>query len=88
MQRHSRPLQADGEYLAALSRLTGRLSAWIEAAWAGGELRPTLPTEVVLLSLYARTCDPAIEYLRLSGTLDDDAIVEAMLSVFFDGVAV
>ncbi|MFP5430810.1 MAG: hypothetical protein ACLGHE_07485 [Gammaproteobacteria bacterium] len=88
MQRHSRPLQADGEYLAALTRLTGRLSAWIEAARAGGELRPTLPTEVVLLSLYARTCDPAIDYLRLSGTLDDDAIVEAMLSVFFDGVAV
>lgn len=81
-------LLADVDYLAALARLTGRLSEWIEAARARGELRPTLPTEVVLLSLYARTCDPAIEYLRLSGTLDDDAIVEAMLSLFFDGVAV
>lgn len=80
-------LLADGEYLTALTRLTGRLSAWIEAARARGEVRPTLPTEVVLLSLYARTCDPAIEYLRLSGTMDDNAIVEAMLSVFFDGVA-
>lgn len=80
-------LLADADYLAALTRLSGQLSGWIEAARARGELRPGLPTEVVLLSLYARTCDPAIDYLRLSGTLDDAAIVEAMLALFFDGVA-
>lgn len=80
-------LLADADYLGALARLTGQLSAWIEAARARGELRPELPTEVVLLSLYARTCDPAIDYLRQSGTLDDEAIVEMMLAVFFDGVA-
>lgn len=80
-------LLSDMTYLGSVARLNERVDAIIVAAQADGSISPTLPREVVLLSLYSRTCDPAVDYLRLFGTLSDAAIVDSMVAVCFTGLA-
>jgi|DewCreStandDraft_4_1066084.scaffolds.fasta_scaffold32800_2 AcrR family transcriptional regulator len=80
-------LMQHGEYVSRLLRVSEALGAWIEQAQARGELAPELPVEVVLYTLYARTCDPVTEYLKASGNYDDERIVELMLTVTFEGLA-
>jgi TetR/AcrR family transcriptional regulator of autoinduction and epiphytic fitness len=63
-----------------------RLGAWIEAAQAAGALNPKLPPIAVLYTLYARGCDPVLEFLRGGGQHTDDEIVDLVLSTCFDGL--
>ncbi len=79
-------LTQDEAYVALVSELTGRLGLWVQFGKALGKLRSDLPDEVILLSFYARTCDPTIDFLKKSGSLDDEAIVQSLLTVFFDGI--
>jgi AcrR family transcriptional regulator len=73
-------------YVPRVLKLNNALESIVAAGKQRGELRTDLPNNVILFSFYARTCDPAVEYLRLYGKLDDDAIVSHMLSVCFDGL--
>jgi AcrR family transcriptional regulator len=73
-------------YVSRVLKLNNALESIVVAGKQRGELRTDLPNNVILFSFYARTCDPAVEYLRLYGKLDDDAIVSHMLSVCFDGL--
>jgi len=73
-------------YVPRVLKLNNALESIVAAGKQRGELRTDLPNNVILFSFYARTCDPAVEYLRLYGKLDDDAIVAHMLSVCFDGL--
>lgn len=79
-------LMHDAAYVALVTELSARLGMWVQLGKALGKLRTELPDEVILLSLYARTCDPALDFLKKSGTLDDEAIVQAMLDGFFNGI--
>jgi AcrR family transcriptional regulator len=74
-------------YLARISTLNGELKDAIHAAQKESLLRTDLPDDVILFSFYARTCDPAVEFLRIYSKMADDAIVEHMLSVCFDGIS-
>lgn len=80
-------LSNDPDYSAAVVQLSGRLMIWIHMGKAFGLIRPDLPDEVVLLSLYARSCDPTVDFLKESGSMSDDQIVAAMLTIYFDGIA-
>ncbi|MCX9155321.1 TetR/AcrR family transcriptional regulator [Niveibacterium sp. 24ML] len=80
-------LSNDPDYSAAVVQLSGRLMIWIHMGKAFGLIRPDLPDEVVLLSLYARSCDPTVDFLKESGSLSDDQIVASMLTIYFDGIA-
>ena len=73
-------------YVAAVIKLNSQLKKRVQAAKKAGQLRSDLPDDVVLFSYYARTCDPAVEYLRLYTKMDDEAIVAHMLSVCFEGL--
>ena len=73
-------------YVAAVIQLNSQLKKRVQAAKKAGQLRSDLPDDVVLFSYYARTCDPAVEYLRLYTKMDDEAIVAHMLSVCFEGL--
>jgi AcrR family transcriptional regulator len=75
------------EYVAKVLLLNTELEAIVQQGKKIGELRNDLPDEVILFSFYARSCDPAIDYLKLYSTLDDDAIIKHMLSVAFSGIA-
>lgn len=80
-------LMSDQAYLQRVGRLNELVDAVIEQAQKDGSISSALPREVVLLSLYSRTCDPAVDYLRLFGTMSDEKIVEAMVAVCFAGLA-
>ena len=73
-------------YVAAVIKLNSQPKKRVQAAKKAGQLRSDLPDDVVLFSYYARTCDPAVEYLRLYTKMDDEAIVAHMLSVCFEGL--
>ena len=74
-------------YVVKVMTLNGMLSDIVERAKKIGELRNDLPDDVILFSFYARSCDPAVEYLKLYSKLDNDAIIEHMISGCFDGLA-
>ena len=73
-------------YVDALMEISDCLGRWIEAAQASGALNPRLPPIVVLYTLYARGCDPVLEFLRAGGQHSDDEIIELVLSTCFDGL--
>lgn len=74
-------------YVTRALKLHRRLDAVVSDAKRRGELREELPNDVILYTYYARTCDPAVEYLRLYGKYSDDAIVSHMLAACFGGIA-
>ncbi|QWC91267.1 TetR/AcrR family transcriptional regulator [Cupriavidus metallidurans] len=72
-------------YVTRVLKLNKQIEGLVEEARRTGELNPELPTDVILFSYYARSCDPAVEYLQLYSKMTPDEIVEAMLKVCFDG---
>jgi len=73
-------------YVTRVLKLNKKLEGLVSAAKKGGALNAALPDDVILFSYYARTCDPAVDYLKLYSKLDTDAIVEHMLKVCFEGL--
>jgi len=79
-------LTANKEYLDGLIEVSDRLGAWIEAAQAQGAINAQLPPIAVLYTLYARACDPVLEFLKMGGQHTDEQIVDLVLSTCFDGL--
>ena len=79
-------LIANADYMDGLMEVSDTLGAWIEAAQTAGTLNPKLPAIAVLYTLYARACDPVLEFLKMGGQHDDAQIVEIVLSTYFDGL--
>lgn len=74
-------------YLAALAQVTEKLGEWIQGAQGNGSLTSRVPAEVILLTIYARSCDPVADFLQIGGAFTDDEIVEHLISTTFDGIA-
>ena len=79
-------LMANKDYMDGLIELSDTLGAWIEAAQVAGTLNPKLPAIAVLYTLFARACDPVLEFLKMGGQHDDAQIVELVLSTCFEGL--
>jgi len=79
-------LVANREYMDGLIEVSDRLGAWIEAAQADGSISRRLPAIAVLYTLYARACDPVLEFLQMGGQHTDEEIIELVLSTCFDGL--
>ena len=79
-------LTASKEYVDSLVDISDTLGGWIEAAQAAGAINPRLPPIAVLYTMYARGCDPVLEFLRGGGQHSDDEIVELVLGTCFDGL--
>jgi TetR/AcrR family transcriptional regulator of autoinduction and epiphytic fitness len=79
-------LMADAAYMDGLIDVSDRLGAWIEAAQAQGLLNPALPAIAVLYTLYARACDPVLEFLRIGGQHDDAQIIDMVMASCFEGL--
>ncbi|CAG9166651.1 TetR/AcrR family transcriptional regulator [Cupriavidus pampae] len=75
-------------YVTRVLKLNGILKGLVATAKKAGALDASLPDDVILFSYYSRTCDPAVEYLRIYAKLDDEAIVSHMLDVCFGGIGV
>lgn len=74
------------DYMEGLMDVSDRLGAWIEAAQAQGTLNPKLPAIAVLYTLYARACDPVLEFLKIGGQHSNEQIIEMVLATCFDGL--
>lgn len=79
-------LIANRDYMNALIDISDRLGVWIEEAQAQGSINPQLPAIAILYTLYARACDPVLEFLQMGGQHTDAQIVDLVLSTCFDGL--
>ena len=73
-------------YMDGLMDVSERLGGWIEAAQAEASLNPALPSIAVLYTLFARACDPVLEFLKMSDGFDDDTIIALVMGTCFDGL--
>lgn len=79
-------LMANKVYLELLLQVSERLGAWIQQAQADGEIDPALPPEVVLLTVYARGCDPVPAFLKSSGNFSDEQITDWVMTICLRGL--
>jgi AcrR family transcriptional regulator len=79
-------LLTDEAYLTALFTLNATLSALVEQAKSDGALSPDLPTDFIVTAIYARSCDPTLDYMQRGNSYSGEEIVEHMVSAFFQGV--
>ncbi|RZL61172.1 MAG: TetR/AcrR family transcriptional regulator [Variovorax sp.] len=80
-------LMANRDYIDRLVTVSDTLGGWIVAAQKDGSLSARLPAIAILYTLYARACDPVLEFLKGSGQYSDAQIVEMVLATCFDGLA-
>lgn len=80
-------LMASRDYIDSLVQISDILNTWIEAGRRDGVLNTALPPMAVLYTLYARACDPVVEFLRAGGQHGDAEIVELVISTCFDGLS-
>jgi TetR/AcrR family transcriptional regulator, regulator of autoinduction and epiphytic fitness len=79
-------LMGNKDYMDGLMDVSDRLGAWIEAAQTSGAINTKLPAIAVLYTLYARACDPVLEFLKMGGLFNDSDIIALVLSTCFDGL--
>lgn len=80
-------LTRNPRYLMQVFTLNTELQGLVNQAKEQGEIRADLPTDVILYAYYARTCDPAVDYMKEYGQYSDSDIVRFMRSLIFEGVA-
>lgn len=73
------------KYIMRVLKLNGYIEKLVKEAQKNGDLNANLPTDVILFSYYARTCDPTVEYLQKFSKMSDEDIVQHMLQVSFQG---
>jgi hypothetical protein len=69
-----------------LIEVSDKLGGWIEAAQAQGSLNLKLPAIAVLYTLYARACDPVLEFLKMSELHSDEEIIDMVMCTCFEGL--
>lgn len=79
-------LMASKPYMDGLLEVSEVLGGWIEQAQAQGQINPDLPAIAVLYTLFARACDPVLEFLKLGGQYSDAQITDMVLATCFDGL--
>lgn len=80
-------LLSNSEYIDLLMTLSDDVGALIARAREDGDLDPALDDSVVLYTIYARSCDPTLDFLKSGGVLTDDEIVQQMLVTTMRGLA-
>ena len=80
-------LMTDEIYLAALFTLNAALSSLVDQAKAEGALSSELPTDYIVTTIYARSCDPTLDYMKRGNSYSGEEIVRHMLHAFFNGIA-
>jgi AcrR family transcriptional regulator len=81
-----RALLMNLDYLSHAMKVNKRFYALVDEAQQAGDLRNDISKEVVVYSIYARSCDPTLEFLQRDGKLKNEEIVEAMVKTFFTGM--
>ena len=80
-------LMANQDYMDGLMDVSDALGGWIEAAQAQGHINPALPAVAVLYTLFARACDPVLEFLKMGQQHSDAQILDMVMSTCFNGLS-
>ena len=81
-------VQAHQDCLSEWRLVSRWLEQWVLEAQQQGAIDADLPQRVVLCTLYARACDPAVGFLQSTGDYSDAQIVDWVLQTCFDGLSV
>lgn len=79
-------LMASRGYMDGLMEVSDALGGWIEEAQAQGQINKALPAVAVLYTLFARACDPVLEFLKVGEQHTDEQILDLVMSTCFDGL--
>ncbi|MFZ4742761.1 MAG: TetR/AcrR family transcriptional regulator [Limnohabitans sp.] len=79
-------LMASRPYMDALMQVSEILGTWVVKAQAEGQVNPNLPPVAVLYTLYARACDPVLEFLKMSQLHTDEEIMDIVMATCFEGL--
>jgi TetR/AcrR family transcriptional regulator of autoinduction and epiphytic fitness len=79
-------LMASKDYMDGLMEVSDALGGWIEEAQALGQINKALPAVAVLYTLFARACDPVLEFLKMGEQHTDEQILDLVMSTCFDGL--
>ena len=79
-------LMASRPYMDGLMNVSDLLGSWILQAQKEGDIHPALPPIAVLYTLYARACDPVVEFLKMSELHSDEEIIDMVMSTCFEGL--
>jgi hypothetical protein len=79
-------LMASRPYMDGLMKVSDVLGGWIVKAQQDGFINASLPPLAVLYTLYARACDPVVEFLKMSELHTDEQIIEIIMTTCFAGV--
>jgi AcrR family transcriptional regulator len=79
-------LMANRDYMDGLMEVSDVLGGWIESAQAQGALNRQIPAIALLYTVYARACDPVLEFLKMGGLHDDAQIIDLVMATCFDGL--
>jgi hypothetical protein len=74
------------DYMDGLMEVSDALGGWIEAAQAKGQINTSLPAVAVLYTLFARACDPVLEFLKMGEQYTQDQILDMVMGTCFDGL--
>ncbi len=74
------------DYMDGLMEVSDALGSWIEAAQAQGAINSSIPAIAILYTVYARACDPVLEFLKMGGQHDDAQIIDLVMSTCFEGL--
>ena len=79
-------LMGNRDYMDGLMEVSDALGSWIEAAQAQGAINAQIPAIAILYTVYARACDPVLEFLKMGGQHSDAQIIELVMCTCFDGL--
>ena len=79
-------LMTSRPYMDGLMKVSDLLGGWIVQAQKDGAINPALPPIAVLYTLFARACDPVVEFLKMSELHTDEEIVEMVMTTCFAGL--
>ncbi|HYW55582.1 MAG TPA: helix-turn-helix domain-containing protein [Polaromonas sp.] len=79
-------LMGNKAYLDGLMQVSDQLGEWIEQAQKEGALNPATPPLLVLYTLYARACDPVLEFLKAGEQHSDEEMIELIVGTCFNGL--
>ena len=79
-------LMASRPYMDGLMCVSDLLGSWIVQAQKEGYINPALPPIAVLYTLFARACDPVVEFLKMSDLHTDTEIIDMVMTTCFSGL--
>lgn len=79
-------LMASRPYMDGLMNVSELLGGWIVQAQKEGVINAALPPLAVLYTIYARACDPVVEFLKMSELHTNEEIIEIIMTTCFAGL--